>query len=349
MAIRAALGAGQWRIVRQLLVESALLSLIGAAAGLLLALWGTDLLTSLSPAKMLQLQPVRTDARALGFALLASLLTGLLSGLAPALQAARQDAQLALKEGAKSSPGKRQRRLRESFVVAEIMFALALLVGAGLLIRSFMRVLDTRPGFESRNLLTIMISASSAKKYADPAQVCAFYSEAIKRIESLPGVEAAGVVSNLPFGGNMDMSGFHVEEKPLANPAEAPNAERYGVSPGYLRAMGIPLLRGRGFNEQDNANAPLVALINRTAAQRIWPNEDPLGKRIRLGGIDDPLRSVVGVVGDVNHYDLETAPTSSLCSARAVDGLVYAIGCARRRRSRRADRPRAPGCPRARS
>ncbi|HKQ93427.1 MAG TPA: ABC transporter permease, partial [Blastocatellia bacterium] len=208
MAIRAALGAGQWRIARQLLIESALLSLIGAAAGLLLALWGTDFLTSLSPAKMLQLQPVRTDARALGFTLLVSLLTGLLFGLAPALQAARQDAQLALKEGAKSSPGKRQRRLRESFVVAEIVFALALLVGAGLLIRSFMRVLDTRPGFESRNLLTMMIPASSAKKYSDSAQVRAFYSEAIKRVEALPGVEAAGVVSNLPFGGNMDMNGF---------------------------------------------------------------------------------------------------------------------------------------------
>jgi putative ABC transport system permease protein len=308
MAIRAALGAGQWRIARQLLVESALLSLMGAAAGLLLALWGTDLLTGLSPAKMLQLQPIRTDARALGFTLLVSLLTGLLFGLAPASQAARQDAQLALKEGARSSPGKRQRRLRESFVVAEIVFALALLVGAGLLIRSFMRVLDTKPGFESRNLLTMMIPASGAKKYDDPAQVRAFYSEAIKRIEALPGVEAAGVVSNLPFGGNMDMYGFHVEEKPLANPAEAPSAERYSVSPDYLRAMGIPLLRGRGFTEQDNANASLVTLINRTARERIWPNEDPLGKRIRLGGIENPPRAIVGVVGDVNHYDLETAP-----------------------------------------
>jgi putative ABC transport system permease protein len=308
MAIRAALGAGQWRIMRQLLIESALLSLIGAAAGLLLALWGTELLTSLSPAKMLQLQPVRTDARVLGFTLLVSLLTGLLFGLAPALQAARQDAQLALKESSKSSPGKRQRRLRDSIVVAEIVFALALLIGAGLLIRSFAHVLDTKPGFDSRNLLTMMISASSANRYRETAQVSAFYSEVIKRIEALPGIEAAGVVSNLPFGGNMDMYGFHIEEKPLANPAEAPSAERYSVSPDYLRAMGIPLLRGRGFTEQDSANAPLVALINSTAAQRIWPNEDPLGKRIRLGGIDNPLRAIVGVVGDVNHYDLETAP-----------------------------------------
>jgi putative ABC transport system permease protein len=308
MAIRAALGAGRWRIARQLLLEGLLLSLAGAGAGLLLALWGTDLLTGLSPAKMLRLQTVTTDARVLVFTLLVSLLTGLLFGLAPALQAARQDAQLALKESAKSSPSKRQRRLRESFVVAEIVFALALLIGAGLLIRSFMHVLDTRPGFESRNLLTMMIPASSAKKYNDDAQVRAFYSEAVKRIESLPGVEAAGVVSNLPFGGNMDMYGFHVEEKPLANPAEAPSAERYSVSPDYLRAMGIPLLRGRGFIEQDGANAPLVTLINRTAAQRIWPNEDPLGKRIRLGGLESPLRVIVGVVGDVNHYNLETAP-----------------------------------------
>src|SRR5262245_59317358 len=154
----------------------------------------------------------------------------------------------------------------------------------------------------------MMIPASGAKKYRDLAQVRAFYSEAIKRIETLPGVEAAGVVSNLPFGGNMDMYGFHIEEKPLANPAEAPSAERYSVSPDYLRAMGIPLLRGRGFTEQDNANAPLVTLINRTAAQRIWPNEDPVGKRIRLGAVDNPLRTIVGVVGDVNHYDLETAP-----------------------------------------
>jgi putative ABC transport system permease protein len=285
MAIRVALGAGQWRIARQLLLESLLLSLAGAAAGLLLALWGTELLTRLSPAKMLQLQPVTTDARVLGFTLLMSLLTGLLFGLAPALQAARQDAQFALKESAKSSPGKRQRRLRESFVVAEIVFALALLIGAGLLIRSFTHVLDTKPGFEPRNLLTMLVPAASAKKYGDTAQVSAFYVEAIKRIEVLPGVEAAGIVNNLPFGGDMDMYGFHVEEKPLSNPAEAPSAERYGISPNYLRAMGIPLLRGRGFTEQDNANAPLVTLINRTAAQRIWPNEDPLGNRVRLGGL----------------------------------------------------------------
>jgi predicted permease len=308
MAIRLALGAGQWRVVRQLLFESLLLAFLGSSFGLLLAMWGTSLLISLSPAKMFQLQPVSIDARVLLFTLLTSLLTGVLFGLAPAWQASRQDMQLALKENSKSSSGKKQRRLRESFVVAEIVFAMVLLVGAGLLIRSLIHVLETKPGFESHNLLSMVVPAASAKKYKDDAQVRAFYQEVMRRIEALPGVEAAGIVSNLPFGGNMDMSGFHIEEKPLPNPADAPSAERYGVSPEYTRTMGIPLLRGRGFTEDDRANTPLVALINRSAAQRLWPNEDPIGKRIRLGGIDSSLRSIIGIVGDVNHYDLETAP-----------------------------------------
>ncbi len=307
MAIRAALGAPALRIMRQLLIESLLLSSLGAGAGLLLALWGTDLLTRLSPARMLQVQTVTIDARVLGFTFLSALLTGLLFGLAPAWQAARQDVQLALKEKARGSSGKGQRRAREMFVVAEIVFALVLLAGAGLLIRSFARVLDVTPGFEARNLLTMPVPALGAK-YSEEAQKRAFHSEAIKRIEALPGVEAVGLVSNLPFGGNMDTSGFHVEEKPLANPAEAPSAERYGITPDYLRAMGIPVLRGRGFTDQDNENNTLVALINQTAARRIWPDEDPVGKQIRLGGIDDPPRVIVGIVGDVNHYGLETPP-----------------------------------------
>jgi putative ABC transport system permease protein len=197
MAIRAALGAHPWRIIRQLLLESLLLSLAGAGLGLLLALWGTELLTSLSPVKVLRLQPVKVDARVLGFTLFVSLLTCLLFGLAPAWQAARVKVQLALKESAKGSSGRKHRRLRESFAVAEIVFALVLLAGAGLLIRSFVRVLDTRPGFESRNMLTMVIPVSSAKKY-NTTSVLAFYGEAIKRIEALPGVEAAGIVSNFP-------------------------------------------------------------------------------------------------------------------------------------------------------
>jgi putative ABC transport system permease protein len=149
---------------------------------------------------------------------------------------------------------------------------------------------------------------AAGANYATEDQVRAFFREVERRMEALPGVEAAGVVSNLPLGGNMDKSGLHIEEKPLPNPALAPSAERYGISPGYLRAMGIPVLQGRGFTEQDSSDALRVALINRTAARRIWGEEEPLGKRIRLGGPDDPLLTIVGIVGDVNHYGLDTPP-----------------------------------------
>jgi putative ABC transport system permease protein len=281
-----------------------MLSTLGAGAGLLLAMWGTELLARLSRAKMLQMQPIETDLRVLGFTLLISLTTGLLFGLAPAWQTARQDINLGLKEGSKGSAGSVRRRLREMLVVVEVALALVLLIGAGLLIRSFTRVLDVSPGFESANLLTFPIRAVGAK-LSEEAQVRALTTELVKRVEALPGVEAAAFVGNLPLSGNYDTSGFHIEERPLPNPADAPDAERYGVTTGYFRAMGIPLLRGRGFTEQDSAGAPLVTLINETAARRLWPNEDPLGKRIRLGGITSPLRTIVGVVGDVSHYGLE--------------------------------------------
>ncbi len=306
LAIRAALGAGRWRIARQLLTESLLLSVLGAAGGLLLALWGTELLVALSPANFPKTEAINADARVLGFTLLVSLLTGLLFGSAPAWQAARLDLQTALKDGGRALTGGHA-RLRGVLVVAEVALALVLLLGAGLLVRSFARVLSVSPGFETGNLVTMSIPAASAR-YADQAAVSAFYQQLLPRVEALPGVTAAGIVSNLPLGGNMDKSGFHVEEKPLANPAEAPSAERYSISTAYLQAMGIPLLRGRAFNERDTVTAPLVALVNQVTAKRIWPNEDPLGKRIRLGSPDSPLRAIVGIVGDVNHYGLDQAP-----------------------------------------
>lgn len=307
MAIRAALGASRWRVMRQLLTESLILSLLGAAAGLMLAWWGTELLTWLSPATILDLQVVRLDTRVLGFTLLISVLTGLIFGLAPALQAAQQDVQTVLKESGTIAPGGRQGRLRELLVIGEVALALVLLAGAGLLIRSFVRVLEVTPGFERRNLLTMIIPAAGAK-YREDWQVRLFYDELLNRVQTLPGVEAAGVVSNLPFGGNMDKSGFHIQAKPLPNPVYAPSAERYGISPGYLRAMGIGLLSGRGFTAQDGPNQPLVVLINETAAQRLWPNENPLGQQVMIGDVTNPPRTIVGIVGDVNHYGLDAAP-----------------------------------------
>ena len=305
IAIRSALGARRGRIIRQLLTESVMLSTLGAAAGLALVWWGIEILAALSPPTILRLNEVNVDARVLGFTLALSLLTGIIFGLAPALQSSKLDLNAALKEGARGAGGGAGHRLRNLLVVSEIALALVLLVGAGLLVRSFVRVLNVTPGFESANLVTMNVSANGTR-YADDAKVCAFYDEVVSRVSHLLGVEAAAVVSNLPLGGNKDMYGFHVEEKPMVNPEEAPSIERYVISPEYLRAMRIPLLAGRDFTERDGPNAPFVALISDSTAQSIWPNEDPIGKRVRMGGPDGPLRTIVGITGNVSHYGLDT-------------------------------------------
>jgi putative ABC transport system permease protein len=306
IAIRSALGARRGRLVRQLLTESVMLSVIGALMGLMLVWWGMDLLVGLAPPTILRLSEVSVDGRVLGFTVALSVLTGIIFGLAPALQASKLDLNVALKEGARGSTGAGH-RLRNLLAVSEIALALVLLVGAGLLVRSFMRVLDVSPGFEPTNLVTMNVSANGPR-YAEDAAVRAFYDDVLQRVAALPGVEAAGVVNNLPLGGNGDMYGFHVEEKPLANPEEAPSAERYVVSPGYIRAMQIPLLAGREFTEQDGPKAPFVLLISESTARNIWPNENPIGKRVRMGGPDGPLRIVVGITGNVSHAALDTPP-----------------------------------------
>jgi len=305
MAVRAALGAGRFRIIRQLLVESLLLSALGAAAGLLVAVWGVELLAAMKPATVMKMQEVTIDGRVLWFAAAISLLTGILFGLAPALQSAKPDLQLALKASERTVTA--GGRLRGLLVVAEIALALVLLVGTGLLIKSFVRLLNVSPGFETGNLITMAVPAAGTK-YDEDEPVRRFYRDVLDRVSKLPGVEAAGIASNLPFFGNGDRSGFHIEEKPLPNPAYAPSVERYCVSPDYLRVMRIRLLSGRGFTEQDSSDAPLVAMISETAARRFWPGEDPLGKRIRLGGIENPLRTIVGIVSDVHHNGLEDTP-----------------------------------------
>jgi putative ABC transport system permease protein len=306
IAIRSALGARRGRIVRQLLTESVMLSVVGAIVGLMLVWWGIDLLVALSPPTILRLKEVNVDARVLGFTLSLSLITGIIFGLAPALQASKLDLNTALKEGARGSTGAGH-RLRNLLAVSEIALALVLLVGAGLLVRSFVRVLDVTPGFEPANLVTMNVSANGTR-YADDAKVRAFYDDVVQRVSALPGVEAAAVVSNLPLGGNKDMYGFHVEERPMANPEEAPSVERYVVSPGYLRAMHIPLMAGREFTEQDGPNAPFVVLISESTARSIWPNENPIGKRVRMGGPNGPLRTIAGIAGNVSHYGLDMPP-----------------------------------------
>ncbi|MBS1791375.1 MAG: ABC transporter permease [Acidobacteria bacterium] len=305
MAVRSALGAGRFRIIRQLLVESLLLSGLGATIGLVLAVWGVDLLMALKPANVLNLQPVTVNGRVLWFAVGIAMLTGILFGLAPALQSSKPDLQMALKNTERQMTG--GNRLRSLLVVAELTLAMVLLVGAGLLSKSFVRLLNIAPGFETGNLITMMVPASG-QRYNDENAIRQFYREVLQRVSSLPGVESAGIVSNLPLSGNGDRSGFHIEEKPLPNPASAPSIERYGVSPDYFRTMRIQLKRGRAFTEQDSSEAPLVAIIGETAARRFWPGENPLGKRVRLGGLEDKLRTIVGIVNDVQHFGLDDAP-----------------------------------------
>lgn len=304
MAIRAALGAGRGRLVRQLLTESLMLALIGAAAGIAIALWGMEFLTSFSSDSTDRFGPVSLDTRVLLFTLGVSLLTGVLFGLAPALQASKTDLNLSLK-ASRASTNLPQRRLRNALVISEVALALVLLVGAGLLLRSFARLLKVDPGFDTDNLLTMSVSALGPS-YREDEQVLSFHREALRRIESMPGVEAVGLVSNLPLSGNYDRSGMLIEEKPITNPSDAPSPERYGIDPGYLRAMRIPLLRGREFTWQDSASAPLVTIISQSMAEQFWPGEDPVGKRIKLGGEQDPWRTIVGIVGNIRHLSLDS-------------------------------------------
>ncbi len=307
LTIRAALGAGRWRLVRQLLTESLLLALAGGGLGLLLALWGISLVESLGSQVTPLLNGISIDGRVLGFTVLISVVTGILFGLAPALQVSRPDLNEALKEGGRSSgAGATRSRLRGALVVSEIALSLVLLICAGLLIKSVMRLRDVSPGFNPENLLTMSVSLPGAK-YPKKTDWTAFYDRLVERLEALPGVEAAGVTSVLPLSSNFDGRGLAIEDHPKPRGEEI-TVDLYINTPGYLRAMSIPILKGRPLNEQDTETSPAVALINETMAKALWSNSDPLGKRIKFPGSEEdqqPWRIVVGVVSDVRQYGLD--------------------------------------------
>ncbi|HEV2915193.1 MAG TPA: ABC transporter permease [Pyrinomonadaceae bacterium] len=315
MAIRTALGAGRYRIVRQLLTESLLLSALGGLLGLLLALWATDYLVALGSDSIPRLGSIGLDLRVLSFTTALTFLTGIAFGLAPAISTSNPDLNETLKEGGRTSTGGAGRqRVRSLLVVSEIALSLLLLIGAGLLIKSFMRLQRVDPGFDPRNVLSMSIFLPGTK-YPEESQHVAFFDQLDERAASLPGVEAVGMVSNLPVSGNFDTVSFYIEGQPVPAPANVPDVERYTINSDYFRAMGIPLLSGRPFGAQDRADAPAVAIIADTAARRFWPNESPIGKRIKLGSLDNPERpwiSIVGVVGDVRHYGLDIAPEPQL-------------------------------------
>jgi len=322
VALRAALGAHRTRMVRQFVTESLLLSLLGGGFGLVLAWSGVVLLQRVRLANLPRLQNVHIDAWTFAFTFGICLLTGLAFGLLPAFRASKLDLNESLKESGKTTAGRERHRLRSALVLADVALALLLLTGAGLMMKSFVRLLEVKPGFDSSHTLTLTVALWGPKSEDAPA--VAFFDQVLQKVQALPGVKSAGIVSQLPLGGNLDMYGVHVEGKTLPNPEEDPSADRYSITPGYLRAMRIPILRGREFDQRDVATSPWVALVNESMARRFWPGENPIGKRFRMGDTKGPWRTVVGVAGDVLHRGLDAPHTLQiyLPNTQFTDSLV---------------------------
>ncbi|MGH9936894.1 MAG: ABC transporter permease, partial [Blastocatellia bacterium] len=297
-AIRAALGASRGRIVRQLLTESLVLSIVGGLIGLLLAALCTDLILKFVPTDIPRINEVGIDKTVLAFSFGLSVLTSMLFGLAPALQSSLLDPNGALKDAGRSATGGRGRsRLRSLLIVSEVALSLALLIGAGLLIKSFQRLRQTSPGFDPQGILTASVSLPDVK-YTNDAQQVEFYRRAIERISNIPGVEAMGAIFGLPYSDDGITVTFTVEGQPDPGPGARPRAGARMITPGYIRTMGIPLIKGRLFTDQDNMDAPKVMLINETLARRFFPGQDPIGKRLKQG-LKGISAEIVGVVGDV--------------------------------------------------
>jgi len=321
LVVRVALGAGRGRLTRQLLTESVLISLLGGAAGVALAVWGVDLLVALKPANLPRLETIGVDWRALLFTLAVSVLTGVVFGLAPAWQAARVNVSDALKEGGRGEAGAAKHRLRSALVVIEMALALVLLVGAGLLIKSFWRLRNVQPGFNVDNLLTMRIELPEARYQHMPEQ--ARYRRALlEEVSSLPGARAA-LVSELPMSGDWLTHDFLVEGQQLSE-GEEPDVQTRSVEGDYFRVMQIPLLSGRDFTSQDNENAPLVGIINQSLARRFFKEENPLGKRVRWAR-DNQLNwiSIIGVVGDVKHFGLDESEEPALYTPYPQSGRAW--------------------------
>lgn len=305
MAVRAALGAGRRRIARQLLTESVLLAAAGAAAGLLLAWWGVELLPRFAPAALPRLDGVALDGRVLGFTALLTLATGLLFGLAPALQGSRRDLHAGLKEGGRSGDSPGRQRLRRLVVASEVAAALVLLVGAGLLLASYWRLQGTSAGIRPEGVWTTQVELPSAR-YEEDRQVIAFYRELLARIEALPGVRSAGVGISLPPHMLTMTDGFTPEGHTVPPGRSAPLAVLDFVSPGYFQTLGVPLLAGRPFGPADREEAPGVVIVNRTLARRHFP-QGAVGRRLKIGGPERPDNAwleIVGVVADVKYGGL---------------------------------------------
>jgi putative ABC transport system permease protein len=310
MAIRVALGAGPLRLLKQVLTESVLLALVGGTAGVLLALWGVELLKAIGAQTVPRLGEVNVDLSVLGVTLAVAVGTGIVFGLVPALASARPELTEALKEGGRSSTqSTRRNRLRNGLVIAEVALALVLLSSAGLLIKSFARLQNVNPGFNPRDALTFEVSLPKIQ-YPDDPSIVRFNQEAQRRIAALPGIHTAGFSTILPLAGTNSDWSFAIEGRPSNNNNPTPDEEKRQISPDYFRALETPLIKGRFFTDADNADAPRVIIVNQAFAKKFFPNQDPLGKRITF---DNPKKNpkwitIVGIVGDIHHFGLDIDP-----------------------------------------
>jgi predicted permease len=309
IAVRTALGAGRGRLLAQMLAESLLLSLAGGVLGLGLVWIGVRLLVAFAPPELPRLNEVHADATIIVFTALVSLLAGVLVGVAPAIAAGRGNVQAALKDTSRGVAGAMQRqRLRAALIVVEVALAVVLTTGAGLLLRSFVTLLAVDPGFRAENLLTLQIQLPN--RISTPDARRAFYAAMFERMDALPGVLASGGTTRLPLGSTNVSTRILVEGGSTA-PGEMPEVEMRRAVHDYFRAMGMPILRGRSFTDEDSPTSRPVAIVNQTMARRLWPNEDAVGKRFRMGtNLQTPWTTVVGVVGDLRHAGLEVEPVA---------------------------------------
>ncbi len=303
MAIRSALGASRGRLVKLLLTESVVLAVTAGALGLVLALWGVAALLALSPVDIPRLHAVRIDRSVLAFTTIVSLAIGLLFGLAPALQLSRSNAGETLKDARHGSSGTRSARTRQILVVAEVAMSLVLLAGAGLLVRSLVRLQHVDPGFVVEHAIAIEVSLPDTR-YPNAAARVAFYRRLLDQLRTLPGSAAGAVASSLPLSGSDMGIGFTVEGQLNADPKAHLSAPYFAVSPDYFKTMGIGLVKGRAFTDRDGEDAPNVAIVSETMAKRYWPNQDPVGQRLTMGINNSGPREIVGIVRDVKGAEL---------------------------------------------
>jgi len=309
-AMRAALGAGRMRMIRQLLTESLLLAICGGAFGMVVAELGVSALVALSPAGLPRVDSIHVDGAVLAFGMGITTLIGLVVGLVPALHASRGDLHTGLQQSSRRAAGGHQ-LTRRALVVTEIALALVLLVGAGLLLRSLQRLFAISPGFDASDVGTMQVQ-TSGHRFDEESATHRFFAQALEAVRQIPGITAAAFTSQLPLSGDLDEYGVHFEPGPSGKPEGGYSTFRYAVTPGYLEAMGIQLRRGRLLDAHDVAGAPVAVLISESLARRKFPGQDPIGHRLHVGRQDLPWYTIVGVVGDVKQASLALAESDAV-------------------------------------